>query len=53
MDLNGSVLKSFYQDHEECLISLALKYRLTGKNVVNKQQIRPALLCHTPKVNKD
>ena len=53
MDFNGSVLKPFYQGHEECLISRALEHRLTGRSVVNKQQIRPALLCHTPKINKD
>ena len=29
---------------EECLISLALKCRMTDKSVVNKQQIRPALV---------
>ena len=38
--------KPFYQGHEdeEYLISLALKSRLTDKSVVNKQQIRLALV---------
>ena len=30
--------------NEEFLISVALKRRLTDKSVVNKQQIRPALI---------
>ena len=33
---------------EENLISLALKHRLTDKSVVNKQQIRPALVNRAP-----